>query len=313
MKAIVSGYGSIGERHHQILSSLGLFESVDVISSRASSLNLKSGRAFPCVSEVNCIEQYSYAVVSSGTSDHLKDYLALRNANPQSTILIEKPLGCDLEFAGIGDEKCFVSYNLRFHRGVKEILSWMKHESVLHADFVVGQNLNQWNKARHYSEMYRSSRKLGGGALLDLSHELDLACFLFPKLRLHAVMMRNSGLHEIDVEDQAEILAQSGSGGLIRIHMDTLDHGSIRTYRFQGRESTLKCDLLNNKASIFSRDGHFSTKSWDESYDHSIESLHLDLLQNNGTNSVCSLMEAIDLQKLIVQCREMNSVIDPGF
>jgi len=313
MKAIVSGYGSIGERHHQILSSFGLFESVDVISSRASGLNLKSGRAFSCVNEVNCIEQYSYAVVSSGTSDHLKDYLALRNANPQSTILIEKPLGCEWEFEGIEDEKCFVSYNMRFHRGVKEILSWMKHESVLHADFVVGQNLNQWNRSRHYSEMYRSSRKLGGGALLDLSHELDLAVFLFPEMSLRACMIRNSGLHEIDVEDQVEILAQSGSGGLIRIHMDTLDHGSVRTYRLQGRESTLECDLLNNKVTIYTGNEDISNRSWDEPYDHSIESLHLDLLQNNEGNSVCSLIEALELQKLIAQCRQMNSVIDPGF
>ena len=105
-------------------------------------------------------------------------------------LLIEKPLGTGLE----NDQDLnyleklsasvpiLVGYILRYESS----LNWIKgqlHQSMLghkiiEADFYCGSWLPDWRPDSNYISGVSARKELGGGALLELSHELDLALWL---------------------------------------------------------------------------------------------------------------------------------------
>ena len=49
-----------------------------------------------------------------------------------------------------------------------------------------------------YRQNYSAKKNLGGGVLLDLSHEIDLAFYLFGKLKLE--FAQNFKISELDID-----------------------------------------------------------------------------------------------------------------
>ena len=82
----------------------------------------------------------------------------------------------------------------------------------------VGQYLPDWRPGSDYRQGVSGQDKLGGGALLELSHEIDYATWLFgwPQ-SLQCSRARLSPL-EIDVEDSAHVLLEY-PGKRISLHM----------------------------------------------------------------------------------------------
>jgi CMP-N,N'-diacetyllegionaminic acid synthase len=82
------------------------------------------------------------------------------------------------------------------------------NEKILNINIFCGSNLPDWKKT-DYSKSYSASKKLGGGVLLDLSHEIDYLHWIFGDLNiLYSYNKKISNL-DIDCDDFLSLNAQT--------------------------------------------------------------------------------------------------------
>jgi predicted dehydrogenase len=197
------------------------------------------------------------AIVAGPASTHLEHALALADAGV--AMLIEKPLsvsihGCD-ELAArcrANAVPVVVGYTLRYHPGfiaLEDALGsgTIGHPMLLRAE--VGQYLPDWRPDADYRTSVSAIRALGGGPLLELSHELDLARALFGMpASVTAHLARLSDL-TIDTEDTVELVlrhpgATGGRPTVSSIHLDVLQRPIRRVLRIGGTDGSLELDFV---------------------------------------------------------------------
>ena len=80
-----------------------------------------------------------------------------------------------------------VGCNLRYMpslQRVQEVLRRGVLGRIVRAQFEVGQNLAQWRPGRELGTSYSACAEQGGGVLLDLVHEVDLARWMLGPLEV---------------------------------------------------------------------------------------------------------------------------------
>ena len=160
---LVSGFGSIGQRHVRILREMG--QKVHVFSRR----KLQEEEYYQNL-EAALIDVHSeYFVIANETSEHhsaLKPVLSYKIPK----IMVEKPLfSTSLEnLPENSQSQVRVAYNLRFHPLLQHLCSEIKEQIVLLVQIYVGQFLPDWRPQQDYRKSYSVSRTQGGGALRDL-------------------------------------------------------------------------------------------------------------------------------------------------
>jgi predicted dehydrogenase len=154
------------------------------------------------------------------------------------------------------------AYNLRFLPSLAEtrrlVLSGAIGQ-VLGVRAEVGQYLPDWRPAARYQDSVSAREDLGGGTLLELSHEIDYVTWILGKpARVHACGGRYGAL-EIDVEDMVSLgLEYEQPRMLANIHLDFLQRAASRTCKFIGAEGTLVWDGMAETIALYRAD----TRAW---------------------------------------------------
>jgi len=262
MKFLVVGCGSIGQRHLQNLRNLSAGE---IIVYRVKKRELSEIEEKYCVRTYTdldeALDQNPAAVlVTNPTSLHMP--IALAAAKRGCHLFIEKPISHSLdgvdELVNIAGEKnlvILVGYNLRFHQSVrliKDLLDKNRIGNVVSARVQAGQYLPDWHPYEDYREGHSASRSLGGGVILDLSHELDyIRWFLGEVKEVFSFSDKLSHL-DIDTEDVAEILLRFHSGAIAEVHLDYVQRSSSRSCQIIGEEGTILLDSNEKNVKLFS-------------------------------------------------------------
>ena len=209
-RVLLVGLGSIGKRHlgnlrrllpHVKLAVLRSRDGADAIAGCEVVSNLEAALDF----------QPQVAFICSPSSYHLG--VATELAKTGVHLFIEKPLSNNLE--GISEFmeivrqaniKVMVGYNLRFCPSLirfREIIQSEKYGRTLYVAAEVGQYLPDWRPDVDYRSTVSARSEFGGGALLELSHELDYLTWLFGEAVFTSGQLLKLSDLEIDVEDLA--------------------------------------------------------------------------------------------------------------
>jgi predicted dehydrogenase len=157
--------------------------------------------------------------------------------------------------------KILVGYNLRYLPSFRLVQSLLKENRigrVLDVRVEVGQSLETWRPGRDYRNTVSARKIDGGGALRELSHELDylIELFGFP-LWVQANISKVSDL-EIDVEDIAHIILgltdENGAEFMVSLHLDFIRRDTKRNLTVIGSEATLEWNLLDGCVILKSSD-----------------------------------------------------------
>lgn len=193
-------------------------------------------------------------LVSSPASEHIA------NASPFLArgipLFLEKPLAAQADALGDFAARCaaspgftMVGYVLRFLPALHAIRSAIR-EGVLGevhtARIEVGQYLPDWRPESDYRTGVSAQRKLGGGALLELSHELDYATWLFGWPQSLLCSRGRLSRLEIDVEDSAHVLMEY-PGKRVSVQLDFLQRVANMAVQVVGSEATLYADLVREE------------------------------------------------------------------
>jgi predicted dehydrogenase len=258
-KALVVGSGSIARRHIGNLRRLLPEAQVACVSSSGRELAAGETAATCQIPSLAAAVDWlpELAVVASPAPLHLDHACALLDHGVP--VLIEKPLSDSLARVQLAApllarhrDRIEVGYNLRFlssARRMKELVDEARVGRILGLRVEVGQYLPDWRPQADYRSQVSANKSLGGGVLLELSHELDYLTWLFGRFDRVFCIASNTGLLEIDVEDHADILL-SRDGLTAQVHMDFLQRRASRSFKVVGEAGTLLWDLIANSISI---------------------------------------------------------------
>ena len=243
MKALVIGYGSIGQRHARVLIELGCRVAV---MSRHSIAFEPSYTELP---QVLSAWQSAYVVVANRTSDHFKTVEALVQYGFRGRVLIEKPLfDKSAEMPKHDFSHIAIGYNLRCHPLLGRLKSFLDDAgNMLTANVYVGSYLPEWRPDKDYRKTYSAKSKEGGGVLRDLSHEMDYVFWLFGNWRRLTAHGGHFSKLEIDTEDAFCLIMETERCPLVSIHMNYLDRVPRREIVVNTNRHTCWVDLIKNR------------------------------------------------------------------
>ncbi len=239
MKCLVIGYGSIGSRHARLLSALGHETSV------VSSKDVPDHRCFKSVGQALQSDDFQYAVIANPTSVHLQTLNELVQRSFKGLILVEKPLfDQPHEPPETTTGKTFVAYNLRFHPALIKAREMLEGRDLYSLQAYVGQYLPTWRPEADYRQCYSSSRMLGGGALRDLSHDLDYVSLICGGWKSVAAMGGKVSDLEIDSDDLFCLLLRTENCPAAMIQVNYLDLRARRELLVNAQGLSLRIDFM---------------------------------------------------------------------
>lgn len=249
MKVLVAGSGSIGRRHMRNLRSLGVSE--------IAACDPDPERLAPMVDELK-IDPYSdfeqslhvirpdAVLICTPPSFHLTQ--ARRAIAAGAHVFIEKPLSHSMEGvkALLGEARASsravqVGYNLRFHPAIRKLKQIVEENTIgriLWTRAEVGQYLPDWRPWQDYRQSYTARRELGGGIILDASHELDYLLWFFGEPIEVLCMASTVSQLAVNVEDSASLMLRFASGSHADLHLDFVQRVPSRSCKLVGEEGT---------------------------------------------------------------------------
>lgn len=274
---LIVGLGSIGERHLRLARQL--LPNADIRVLRHQPWKEVPAFANGCFAHLDEAIRFApqLAVIASPASFHLPTAISL--ANVGTHLLVEKPLASDLEgvkelIACCQSKRVHLQtgYNLRFLPSLKkykELLDFKTIGRVLSVRCEIGQYLPNWRPGSDYRLSVSARQELGGGALLELSHELDYLRWIFGEVDwVQATLARQSAL-EIDVEDTAHLILgfnnSEGRGGLIgTLNLDFIRQDTTRLCTAIGELGSLRWNGLTGVVSLLEA----GASDWREIFNH---------------------------------------------
>ncbi len=293
MRALVIGYGSIGALHARLLTELGC--ATAVVSRRPVDFSI----VYPEIGSALCGHQPDYVVIANSTNQHHETLSILVVSGFSGRVLVEKPLfGHSLSLPANGFRSVSVAYNLRFHPLMQRLRDLVIGEAIFSVQAYVGQYLPDWRPGTDYRQSYSASAGRGGGALRDLSHELDYLCWLFGNWKAVTALGGHVSPLEIDSDDLFSVLMRTERCPVVSVQVSYLDRVARRRIVVNTRHHTIEADLVGGTLAI---DGKMESVIVER--DHSYREMHRAVL-NGDFSSLCAVEEGLATLHLIevIEC-----------
>lgn len=226
---------------------------------------VRSGKGAPCLEElktnisVNSIDDalklnLDGAIICSPASYHVSQLLQF--CKKKVPILVEKPVAHQKKHISILqtiDKKkkvpILVGYQLRYSKGsrffYKKVISGLVGVPI-RANIKCLSYLPNWRPDQDYRIGPSAKKNLGGGVLLELSHELDYANWFFGKFLNIKAYIKNTGILDIEVEDIAELKLTSYLNFPVFIKLSFSSKKEIRDCILKGSKGILSWNVIKN-------------------------------------------------------------------
>ena len=233
----VIGAGSIGRRHHDNLGRLGVQTA------------LLPWRGF----DPDAFRTLGADAVVIATATQVRLDLIGLCAELGLPFYVEKPLAFDpaMVDAILGTARplavqSMVGFMMRYHPAFRA-LAQIDLSSVYDASFGIGHDVRLWRKEWSFAASY-AARPQGGGVLLDLCHELDMACTLLPQVAVAGVTsLGYGGFPGVDFATRVAVHGPHLGGA---VTMDYLSPVSYRRIVLRGTGVVVDFDLIAGRYMI---------------------------------------------------------------
>lgn len=276
-RILIVGLGSIGRRHLRLAREH--YPNADIRILRHQTTNEVAEYSNGSFSYLDEAIKFApqIAVIASPASFHIPTAQAL--AEVGTHLLIEKPLSASLHGVLKLLKTCqkqqivlLTGYNLRFLPSLqyfKTMLSEGAIGKVLSVRCETGNYLPYWRPEADYRDMVSARSELGGGVLLEISHEIDYLRWIFGEINwVSATLNRQSDL-EIDVEDTAHLIlgfapAFDGHELIGVANLDFIRQDETRMCIAIGEKGSLRWNGLTGVVDHFEA----GAKEWREVFKH---------------------------------------------
>lgn len=320
MKILVVGLGNIAYRHIKNIKKVFPAATIAVWRHQEREENLQE--IAPLIEKIFFTKEDvlhwkpEAALITNPAAFHLKSAypLALQGIH----LFIEKPISHSLEGVEEFVMLCkknqvtlCVGYNFRFYPPFHLLQSFLKEGKIgqlLSLRAEVGQFLPDWRPYKDYRNTVSAKSELGGGVLLELSHEIDFLLRFGGQVNAVTALIKHISKLEIDVEDTADLLFHFSSGATGILHLDMVDHANTRHMRIVGTDGTITWDGLTHEIRWYSA----MTKKWAvypsppewetnqmyvDEIKNFLESISMQTTRINDVNQDCEVLQLINAAK----------------
>ena len=271
-KFLICGLGSIGQRHVRMIQTVTKGQA-EIAAYRSRKLDIVISDRLEATFGSKPEDHYGiktfdnmdaalawgpHAVfVTNPISMHVTT--ATLAAAAGAHVFIEKPLDCTdsgvAKLMQLVQEKkltCMVGYQQRYHPGyirIKQLLDSGALGQLTSADLHFGEWLPGMHRYEDYRESHAARADQGGGVILCLSHEIDMAYWLFGSPRSVSALGGHLSDLILDVEDTADISLTCRQGGHefpVHIHLDFLQKPPRRYIHIVGSKGSLLFNYRTN-------------------------------------------------------------------
>lgn len=314
----VVGMGSIAKRHLANLRHLHPAARIYAVSASGNNTTLPDNADAVVSLDELIAYQPDYVIVASPASYHAS--VAEKLLAHDIAVLIEKPLAHNVQSCLSLQTFCMqqprkavaVGYCLRFLPSalvVKKYLDngFLGHVYNVHAN--VGQYLPSWRADKNYKDSVSANKALGGGALLELSHELDYLHWLLGDLSLQHSWLRTTDELGLAVEDIVNLVLLSKKNVYVSVHLDFIQKSTQRNCEFIGQHGRLVWDLLTNTVTLYHATGQDTLYA---EPDYNKNGMYLAMLtafesMSSGVETpLATLASAIKVVQLIDEAKQSN-------
>jgi len=268
MKILVIGCGSIGERHIKNLKSLSAGTIIAYDINQDQLQGIKEKYSLDVFNDLDAALDQNPDVVIVCTPPVFHMPMAIKAVNHGAHVFIEKPISHTIkdvdDFLNAAKKKkrmVFVGYNLRFQKGIR-LMKQLLEEGVIGKTLAIraefGQYLPDWRPSQDYTKNYTAHESMGGGIILDGSHEIDYVRWFSGEIKEVSCFADTLSTLNVDVEDTAEILMKTENGIMAEIHLDFIQRVYSRTCKIIGTGGTLIWDYPEKVVKLYSA----GTKQW---------------------------------------------------
>lgn len=316
---LIVGGGSVGRRHASNLHSLGCLVSCvdprhDRLEQMRSQLPL-SDQFTQLEAALNSGCNFSGAAICSPPAFHVQQSLLCLEAG--LPVLLEKPVSPDFSSARHlyrqihPDSKLMLGYTYRWWdpvRRLKSILNEHRIGSPRFARFFMSSHLADWHPWERYQDFFMASREMGGGALLDESHFIDLMLWLFGKPeRLYARVEKISDLR-ITTDDFAELSVVYADRLRVNVHLDLIGRPHEKHITIVGEDGTIQC-LFDPNSVRWSHapDGEWQVESFAVERNDmflAVAREFIGLITGSCNRLTCTLLDGLRVLEIIEACRQ---------
>jgi len=286
--SLVIGTGNIAKRHIANLRKLHQKGVIGCVSSSGRYLTSKDVDVDVIFKDKSEARKNSprMAIIASPSSFHLQDAgMFLAQDIP---VLIEKPITDSINKLSsfkktlqLKKDLIEIGYNYRYSCSLIKFKEIIQEKNLLGDLFSVhievGQYLPQWRADKDYTRSVSANKNLGGGALLELSHELDYLLWIFGDFESVYCRATNSGKLKIDVEDLVDALLVNETGLVVHFHSDFLQRNPTRYCKVKGEKGTLTLNLLNSSIIFEDNEGREKIIFCELNYDKN--KMYLDMMK----------------------------------
>ena len=315
-KILIVGLGSIGKRHLNNFSKYCKF--IDVCDSRSDRLKdirekFKVRNTFKDFNEAFKINKYDAVLICTPPSSHLK--IAKIATKNKCSLFIEKPLGINVSGWKNISNQCkknkIVNYVAYCHRFIpytnffkKLIINKKIIGKIFSGHLRWASYLPSWHPYEDYRKFYMSSKKLGGGALLDDSHGIDLIRYLLGDVKSVFGKVCNLSDLKMNSDDSVHGLINLKNKILITMSFELYETSPEISLKLTGSKGSIKWDRVKNLIEVYSKEKNktkafqFDLKNLMSMYDLQTK-YFIDLLNGKHKNDLNNINYAINTQKII--------------
>ena len=295
---LISGYGSIGRRHASILSKLVNKKNITILTNQ----KLSNFRTIKTLQSLNKINPH-YIVICNPTSDHINKIKFIEENCRNKLVLVEKPLFSKVDKININKNKYFVGYNLRFNAIINFLKKKLKSKKIWNVNVFNGSYLPKWRSNIDYRKSSSAKKNLGGGVLLDLSHEIDYVQWLFGKIKIEHCKSRKISNLNIETDDFLNLVCKTKKVPSIQLTLSYFTRNIVRKILIDGNNISIEADLINKHVICYEGSKKKIYNFRDSSRTEEYKNQHLAILKKKNINKLCTFNEGKQLVRLIDQIR----------
>ena len=252
--------------------------------------------------------KYDYIFICNPCTRHI-EYIKKCTKHKLKNIFVEKPLSNNFY-----QNKKFMMkyykqtngilvgyvllYNKLFLKSL-EILKYKKLGKIISATIVCNTNSKTWRKNINFYKSVSANKRLGGGVLNELSHELSYAIKLFGPFKSVFSKTFNNDKVKMNVETEAKIICTNKDNINLGIFIDFLNKKEERYCKVIGTKGNLLLDFKNMNLNINNKEIlNISKQNKDQMY---LDQLNFFIKNDNSKFQIINekFINALDVTKFI--------------
>ena len=317
---LIVGSGSVGKRHARNFSSLGCrISCMDPRADRNAELAAETPivSAFTSYEEALANGKFDGVAICSPPHVHVDQTKACLKI--KLPVLLEKPVCPSLADARSLAEAVkrenvpvLLGYSWRWWPPLVRVRALLEERAIgpmRHVRFVMSAHLADWHPWERYQDFFMAQKELGGGALLDESHWIDLACWMFGEPETVSARIEKLSNLEIETDDNVDILLKYPNGLRVSLHLDLYGRPHEKSITFVGETGSIRWSAEPNQVAV----GRGIT-DWDpiESFDCERNDMFMAVARDflnvlaGGAADYCNLNDGLRVLRVIEAARKSS-------